>query len=101
MKRCLVIWPLGADATDRRPMAACRLRGLEGNVVFGAAATDAGALEVRGIGRDVAGRGEAAAVAALLLATATTTAARAVTGAEELDRVGDDLDRLAFTALLG
>jgi hypothetical protein len=77
-------------AAARPPQA-----GLEGDVVFGAAATrtDAGALEVRGVGRDVALRGEAAAVP-LAAASATPTVARA----EELDGVGDDLDRLPFAA---
>ena len=55
----------------------------------GAAATPC-RLEVRGVGRDVGLRREATAVLASRLA-----------GAEELDGVGDDLDRLALAAVLG
>src|SRR4051794_5149972 len=66
----------------------------EGDVVFGAATatTGGGAFEVGGVGRDVAAGGESATT----VAAAPTTGA--VAGAEELDRVGDDLDRLPFAA---
>src|SRR4051812_49522114 len=71
---------------------------LERDVVFGTAATAAGgtgrgSFEVGGVGGNVTGRGEGAT------ATAVAAAPGAVTGAEELDRVGDDLDRLAFSAV--
>src|SRR5262249_42570182 len=60
------------------------------DVVLGTAPASAGrrALVVGGVGRDIAARGEAVAVAP----------AGAVAGAEELDRVGDDADRLPFPA---
>src|SRR5262249_3073737 len=86
------------DATDIGQGAAWRRSGerLERDVVF-AAATGAGcgALEVGGVGGDVAARREAAPTA-----VAVAPAAGAVARAEELDRVGDDLDVLAFVALL-
>src|SRR4029077_5524394 len=63
---------------------------LEGNVVVTAAA-DGCALEVRGVrGHVAAGAEDANAVATALTA--------AVPRAEELDRVGDDADRLPLTA---
>src|SRR5690348_12918247 len=63
-------------------------RGLEGDVVVPAAARRR-AFEIGAVGGRVAARGEAAAVA---------VAARSVARAEELHRVGDDLDALAFAA---
>src|ERR1700710_1184903 len=70
---------------------------LERDVVFGTAPAPAGAgcgpFEVGGVGRDVAGRREAPAPT-----VAIASAPGAVAGAEELDRVGDDLDGLAFAA---
>src|SRR3954447_491058 len=69
---------------------------LEGDVVVGGrrAARGPGGLEVGGVRRYVALRGEAPA-AAVAAALAT------VAGAEELHRVGDDVDRLALLTLLG
>src|SRR5206468_1996319 len=69
--------------------------GLEGDVVVARrpAARRCGrrGLHVAGIDGDVAAGGEAAAV----------SAARVVAAAQELDGVGDDLDRLALLALVG
>ena len=62
---------------------------LEGDVVVVAAAADPGALEVRGVSRDVGRSGEAVPAAA----------AAAVAGTEDPDRVGDHLDGLALAAV--
>src|SRR4051812_16460354 len=69
--------------------------GLERDVVVRRAAVGAGAgsggLEVAVVDRDVRTRGEAAALAAH---------AAFLAAAQELHRVGDDLDRLALVAFL-
>src|SRR3954451_19374869 len=69
-------------------------RGLEGNVVLAAGGTAAaggsrGRLEVALVARDVAAAGEAVAAAPAVLGAA-----------EELHRLGDDVDALALVAFL-
>src|SRR5262245_10292075 len=95
------MWLLGDDERPGKAVGSPGRSGSEGNVVFLAAGADR--AEVRFVCRDVAVLG---AVGLLLrrllvllgLAATVAVAPAAVTGAEELHRVGDDLDRLAFAA---
>src|SRR3954447_16049840 len=83
--------PYDRAAGRSRAMARCSERDV---VVRAAARADRGALEVRGVGRHIGARLERAV-------TAVTAAARVVRArAQELDAVGDDLDRLALGAVL-
>src|SRR5215213_10149526 len=80
----------GVRAPAARPRCE-RLCVLERNVVVGVARAGARGLEVTGVGRDVALRGEAVAAAAVAVAGVVTTT-------EELNGVGDDLHGVAVRA---